>query len=106
MDSIIAEKRIQATEIACEIFCEKNFTEEWWLDNLYDNNKIDELFNLIMDYTQNLNSKEEKGKSWGIDATEKSRIQTESAKIARNYREQQETQTSNQPPQQQEDIKE
>ena len=53
MDSIIAEKRIQATEIAWKIFCEKNFSEEWWLDNLYDNNKIDELFNLIIDYTQN-----------------------------------------------------
>lgn len=105
LNSIIAEKRMQATEIAWEIFCEKNFSEEWWLDNLYDNNKIDELFNLIIDYTKNLNSKEEK-KSWGLEAGQKARIQTESAKIARNYREQQEMQTSKQPLQQQEDIKE
>lgn len=131
LDSIIAEKRKQATEIAWKIFCEKKFSEEWWLDNLYDNNKIDELFNLIMDYVQNkgissqnnldnidyegfkfyeeklqdLNSKEEK-KLWRLEKEEKAKIQTKSAEIARNYREQQETQTPNQPLQQQEDIKE
>lgn len=106
LNPIITKRRKKATEIAWKIFCEKNFSEKWWLDNLYDNNKIDELFHLIMDYTQNLNSKEEKGKSWRIETDQKARIQTESVKIARNYREQQEMQTSNQPPQQQEAIKE
>lgn len=52
-DSLIAEKRKKATEIAWEIFCSQNYSEEWWLDFLYDYNKIDELFNLIMAYTQN-----------------------------------------------------
>ena len=37
---------------------------------------------------------------------EKARIQTKSAEIARNYRKQQEMQSSNQPLQHQEDIKE
>ncbi len=54
LNSIIAKRREEATEIAWEIFCEKNFSEQWWLDNLYNNNKIDELFNLVMDYTKNL----------------------------------------------------
>lgn len=106
LNSIIAEKRIQASEIAWKIFCEKNFPEEWWLDNLYDNNKIDELFNSIMDYMQNLNRREETGKSWRLEADQKARIQTESAKIARNYKKQQEIQTSNQQTQHQEYIKE
>lgn len=59
-----------------------------------------------MDYTQNLNSKEEKRKSWRLEADQKARIQTKSAEIARNYGKQQEIQVSNQALQQQEDIKE
>lgn len=45
-------------------------------------------------------------KSWILETDQKAKIQTESAKIAENYKKQQETQTSNQPLQQQENIKE
>lgn len=64
-----------------------------------------ERFRFYEEKLQDLNSKEGK-KSWRLEADEKTRIQTETAKIARNYREQQETQTPNQPLQQQENIKE
>lgn len=48
----------------------------------------------------------EEKKSWELEADKKARIQTGTAKIARNYREQQKMQTSNSPLQKQEDIKE
>lgn len=82
---------------------------EFTMAQHYQNNpdNIDyERFRFYEEKLQDLNSKEGK-KSWRLEADEKTRIQTETAKIARNYREQQKTQTSNQPlQQQQENIKE
>lgn len=83
---------------------------EFTMAQHYQNNpdNIDyERFKFYEEKLEELNSKkEEEKKSWGLEVDEKARIQTESAKIAKNYRKQQEMQASNQPLQQQENIKE
>ncbi len=71
------------------------------------NNINYEKFKFYEERLKDLKSKENEEKSsWGIDASEKARIQTKSAEIAKNHRKQQEIQASKQPLQQQEDIKE
>ena len=73
---------------------------EFTIAQHYQNNpdNIDyEKFKFYEEKLEELNSKKEKEeekKSWVLEADEKARIQTESAKIARNSREQQETQPS------------